>query len=127
MTDYGDYKDEMADNRVTDELLDLLAASGRNEGSPSPVAEFLQQLESLGDFQPEDSVRTRHLAMLTGEAALIPVVDPVANVSTGPLVRRRRLAIRSLVSGLVLNAPRRSANSGTSVGAVELGGGLVQD
>ena len=104
MTGYGDYRGEMADRRVTDELLDLLAASGRNEGSPSPVAEFLQQLESLGDIQPEDSVRTRHLAMLTGEAALIQVVDPVAKVSTGPLIRRRKLAIRSLVSGLVLNA-----------------------
>jgi len=104
MSDYGDYKDEMVDNYVNDELLDLLPASGGLEGSPSPVAEFLQQLQLLGDTLPDDAVITRHLAMLSAEAAIGPVVDPVERGSTGPLVRRWRVAFGTLMSGFVLNA-----------------------
>jgi hypothetical protein len=104
MSQYGDYKDEMVDENVNDEWLDLLSASGTLQGSPSPVAEFLQQLQSLGDALPEEAVITRHLAMLSDEAAMIPVVDPVGRGSTGPLVGRRRVAFGTLMSGFVLNA-----------------------
>lgn len=103
MTDSGDYRDDMTRKHVTDELEDLFDAIGPDEGSPSLLAEFLQQLESLGTSHPEDVVRSRHLAMLMDEAALM-VEDPVVKVSAGPLVRRRRFAFRSLVTGFLLNA-----------------------
>lgn len=103
MTDSGDYRDDMTRKHVTDELEDLLDAIGPDEGSPSLLAEFLYQLESLGTSHPEDVVRSRHLAMLMDEAALM-VEDPVVKVSAGPLVHRRRFAFRSLVTGFLLNA-----------------------
>ena len=44
MSDGDDYRDEMADKHLNDELPDLLPTSGTIGGSRTPVAEFQLQL-----------------------------------------------------------------------------------
>lgn len=104
MSDRDDYRDEMARKHLNDELLDLLPTSGTIGGPRPPVAEFLLQLQSLGETPLDSAVVTRHVAMLADEAVPFPVVDPVTQGSTGPLLRRWRTALATLMSGFVLNA-----------------------
>jgi len=103
MTGHGDYRSEMADTHAHDELQDLLNAGSMTGGPLSPVVDFLAQLQTL-EAAPPDFVVARHLTMLRDEAATIPAGAPVAQGSTGPLVRRRRVAFGTLMSGFLVKA-----------------------